>query len=83
MYGFMLHTHLLSQQIPNSTLYTWMVINHIDGTVNVMERITNAERRFYTTFTRADIYEIMVQARNIQSQTLLFNATTTIIIIES
>ena len=79
----MLHTHLLSQQVPNSTLYTWMVINHSDGTVNVMERITNNETHLYTIFTRADIYEIMVQAWNFQNQALLFNATTTIIIIES
>lgn len=81
MYGFMLHTRLLSQQIPNNTVYRWMVINHSDGTV--MESITSTERSFCTIFARTGSYEIMVQAWSIQNQALLLNATSTIIIIES
>ena len=65
-------------QTANNSVYTWMVINQSDG--SVIERINNAKKSFSTIFTRAGTYEVMVQMWSLQSQTLLLNATTTIII---
>ena len=65
-------------QIPNNSLYTWMVINHSDG--GVIESITRSERRFFIVFARAGTYKVMVQVWNSQSHTLLLNATTAIVI---
>ena len=65
-------------QIPNNSLYTWMVINHSDG--GVIKSITSFERRFIIFFARAGTYKVIVQLWNSQSHTLLLNATTTIII---
>ena len=79
----MLHSYmflcLLSQQIPNNTVYRWEVINDSDGVV--IENLNNNEKTFYTTFTSPGTYEIIVQIWNYQM--LLLNATTTIIITES
>ena len=72
---------LLSQQIPNNTFYLWMVINRNDGIViESLNSSTDSEIIFSRIFTSAGTYEITVQGWNYQSQTLLLNATTVIII---
>ena len=72
---------LLSQQIPNNTFYLWMVINHNNETV--IESLNSTEMIFGRIFTSAGTYEIIVQGWNYQSQTLILNATTVIVIIAS
>ena len=67
---------LLSQQIPNDTIYRWTVINLNAGVV--LRNLTNNVTSIYTTFTRTGTYEVMVQGWNSHNQTLLFTATTTI-----
>ena len=67
---------LLSQQIPNDTIYIWTVINLNERTV--LKNSTNTVTSLYTNFTRAGTYEVMVQGWNSHNQTMLFTATTTI-----
>ena len=67
---------LLSEQIPNDTIYRWAVINLNTGTV--LRNLTNNVTSIYTTFIRAGTYEVMVQGWNSHNQTVLFTATTTI-----
>ena len=58
-----------------------MIINHNDGTV--IESLNSTEMIFSRIFTSAGTYEIIVQGWNYQSQTLLLNTTTVIVIIPS
>ena len=62
--------------MPNNIIYSWIIINHNDGTVL---NFTGTDATLYVVFNKTSIYEVTVQGLSSQSY-VIFNASTTITI---
>lgn len=62
--------------MPNNTVYIWTVSNN--GAV--VKKNTSTETSFRISFNESGTYEVMVQGWDKQNNTIMINATATIII---